>query len=99
MIPRLEKAAKKINLDWKDFTVTDNSCKKPDEGEKIELRTKFLGKAVIQTEEQVQAQATRFRGNAVNSIKAQKIFFNNQGGEAEKAFKSLRDQTLEFEKR
>ena len=99
LIPRLEAAAKKIGLSWDDFTVTDNSCKKPDEGEKIELRKKFLGNVVLQTEEQVQAQATRFRGNAVNSIKAQKIFFNNQGGEAEKAFNSLRDQTLEFEKR
>ena len=99
LIPRLEKAAKKINLHWNDSTITDNTCKKPDEGEKIELRAKFLGNAVLQTEEQVQAQATRFRGNAVNSIKAQKLFFNNQVGEAEKAFKSLREQTLEFEQR
>ena len=76
----------------------ENSCKKPDEGEAIELRKRFLGDVVIQTEKQVQAQATRFRGNAVNSIKAQKLFFNNQGAEAQKAYEFLRDQVLEFEK-
>jgi violaxanthin de-epoxidase len=99
LIPRLEAAAKKIGHSWDEFTVTDNTCKKPDEGEKIELRKRFLGDAVIQTEKQVQAQATRFRGNAVNSIKAQKLFFNNQGDEAQKAYEFLQDQVQEFEKR
>jgi violaxanthin de-epoxidase len=97
LIPRLKVAAQKVGHSWDEFTVTDNSCKKQDASDKLGLRTRFLGDAVLQTEKQVQAQATRFRGNAVNSIKAQKLFFNNQGGEAQKAFENLRDQTIEFE--
>jgi len=84
-------------LKWSDFTITDNSCKKPDEAEKIELRKRFLGNVVLQSEGSIQAEATRARGNAVNSIKAQKIFFNNQAPDAEKAFKDLKDQVLEFQ--
>jgi len=98
IIPRLSAAAKKIGHSWDEFQVTDNSCKKPDDNEKIELRKRFLGDVVLSTEKQVQSQATRFRGNAVNSIKAQKLFFNNQGSEAEKAYQSLKEQALEFEK-
>jgi hypothetical protein len=93
----LKVAAKKIGHSWDEFTVTDNSCKKQDETDKLGLRTRFLGDVVLQTEKQVQAQATRFRGNAVNSIKAQKLFFNNQGADAQKAFENLRDQTIDFE--
>lgn len=98
LVPRLEAAAQKIGHNWDEFAVTDNSCKKIDDNEKLELRKQFLGNVVLQSERGVQAQATRFRGNAVNSIKAQKIFFNNQGEEAQKAYESLRDQTIEFEK-
>lgn len=98
IIPRLEAAAKKIGHDWSEFTVTDNTCKRPDEDEKRELREKFLGDVFLQTEKQVQAQATKVRGNAANSIKAQKLFFSNQETEAEKAFEKLKDQTQEFEK-
>jgi violaxanthin de-epoxidase len=97
LIPRLKVAAQKVGHSWDEFTVTDNTCKKQDESDKLGLRTRFLGDVVLQSEKQVQAQATRFRGNAANSIKAQKLFFNNQGTEAQKAFENLRDQTIEFE--
>jgi violaxanthin de-epoxidase len=99
IIPRLEAAAKKVGHDWSEFTVTDNSCNKLNDSEKLELREKFLGDRVLQTEKQLQAQATKVRGNAANNIKAQKLFYNNQGAEAEKAFQDLKDQTKEFEKK
>ena len=97
LIPRLKVAAQKVGHSWDEFTVTDNTCKKQDESDKLGLRTRFLGDAVLQTEKQLQAQATRFRGNAVNSIKAQKLFFNNQVDDAQRAFENLRDQTINFE--
>ena len=100
LIPRLREAARKVNFDWdRDFTVTDNTC--PSElsaGEKLLLREKFAGKAILQTEEQIQAQATRLRGNVVNSAKAQKIFFENRKESAGTAFEQLGKDLDEFEK-
>lgn len=100
LIPRLEIAAKKVGFDFKkDFALTDNSC--PTElsaSEKVLLREKFAGKVLLQTEEQLRAQSTRFRGNAANSVKAQKLFFDNRAGQADKAYKELKESTNDFER-
>ena len=100
LIPRLRLAAKKVNFDFdKDFTITDNTCPAElSDGEKVLLREKFAGKVFLQTEEQLQAAATRFRGNAVNSLKAQKIFFDNRFDFANKAFETLDQSSKSFEK-
>lgn len=99
LIPRLRDAAKKVNFDFdKDFIITDNSC--PAElsaGEKVLLREKFAGNVVLQTEKQLQAAATKVRGNAVNSVKAQKIYFDNGFASADTAFKTLEKNLVEFE--
>ena len=100
LVPRLRAAAQKFNFDWdKDFVVTDNTC--PSElstGDKLLLREKFAGKAILQTEEQIQAQATRLRGNVVNSVKAQKLFFDNRGESAGQAFEKLGQDLNTFER-
>lgn len=99
LLPRLRAAAKKVNFDFdKDFTITDNSCPtEMSEGEKVLLREQFAGKVALQTERQLQAQAVRLRGNAANSVKAQKIFFENGFEATEKAFKVLEEKTKDFE--
>jgi len=97
--PRLREAAKKIGYDFdKDFADTDNSCQVMDKGEQIMLKEKFAGKVLLQTEKAAQAQATKFRGNAFNSIKAQKIFFSKDGPAAQKAFEKLANDVADFEK-
>lgn len=97
--PRMEAAAKKVGYDFnKDFTLTDNTCQVQSDKEKLVLREKFLGKAAIQTEEQLLRQLTLARGNAANSVKAQKIFFEGEGAAAQKAFESLNKNVEEFEK-
>lgn len=99
LIPRLREAAKKVNMDWdKEFVITDNSCPvAPSAGESLVMREKFAGKVILQTEQQVQAAATRFRGNAANSILAQKIFFEGEDKAAGKAFQDLQEDVKEFE--
>ena len=77
LVPRLRVAASKVGFDWdRDFAITDNSCPttRISASEKLVLREQFAGKVALQTEQQLQAQATRSRGNAVNRIKAQKLF-------------------------
>lgn len=99
LIPRLRVAAQKIGYDFdKDFTSTDNSCKVLDKGESILLKERFAGKVLLQTEESAQAQATKFRGNAMNSIKAQKIFFSEDAQKAQQAFEKLSEDVVKFEK-
>jgi violaxanthin de-epoxidase len=61
------------------------------------LREKFAGKVALQTEQQVQAAATRLRGNAENSAKAQQLFVKKEIQQAESAFKELSAKTREFE--
>jgi violaxanthin de-epoxidase len=99
LIPRLRAAAQKVGFDFdRDFTVTDNSCPTElSEGEKRLLREKFAGKVILKTEEQLQAQAVRLRGNAINSVKAQKLFFENELPVIERAFKTLQDNAKAFE--
>jgi hypothetical protein len=83
----------------KDFTITDNSCPADftDDQKRI-LREQFAGKVALQTEELIQAQATRLRGNVVNSVKAQKLFFENRSQSASKAFSTLEQDLADFEK-
>jgi violaxanthin de-epoxidase len=99
LLPRLRAAASKVNFDFdKDFVVTDNTCPTDmSDGERLVLREKFAGKVVLETEKQLQAQAVRLRGNSVNSVKAQKIFFENGLEATEKAFKIVELKTKEFE--
>jgi len=67
--PRLREAAKKVGFDFdKDFTVNDNTCRVLDKGEQLVLREKFAGKAVIQTERQLQQQAVLARTAASNEV-------------------------------
>ena len=91
--PRLREAAKKIhNWDFdKDFTVTDNTCGTMDKGEALLLREKFAGKVAIQTEEQLQAQATMAARMATNSVLAEEK-------QVEKAVENLEKVAETFEK-
>ncbi|CAJ1960102.1 unnamed protein product [Cylindrotheca closterium] len=99
LIPRLRVAAEKVGFDFdKNFDLVDNTCKAIDKDESLVLREKFAGKVLLQTEDLVQAQATKVRGNALNSQKAQKVFFSNEGAAASKAFQDLSDQVKQFEK-
>ena len=100
LLPRLRQAAAKVNFDFdKDFTLTDNSCPAElSEDEKLILREQFAGKVALQTEQQLQAAATRFRGTAANSIKAQKIFFEDRSTQAQQAFTELAEKVEQFEK-
>ena len=61
-------------------------------------REKFAGKVLLNSEKAVQAEATKFRGNAMNSIKAQKIFFSQDGPAAQKAFERLSNDVEKFER-
>lgn len=99
LLPRLRTAAKKVGFDFdKEFTLTDNSCPATGGENALVLREKFAGKVLLNTEESVRAQAIRLRGNALNSVKAQKVFFSNEGEAAEKAFGSLSESLQQFEK-
>jgi violaxanthin de-epoxidase len=99
IVPRLRVAAQKIGYDFdKDFTVTDNSCPADfTDDQKLILREQFAGKVALQTEELIQAQATRLRGNVVNSVKAQKLFFDNRAQSASDAFSTLEKDLADFE--
>jgi violaxanthin de-epoxidase len=99
LIPRLRIAANKVGFDFdKDFVLTDNSCPTElSEAQKLVMREQFLGKVALQTENQLQAAATRFRGNAVNSIQAQRLFFDNKADVAAKAYSNLQQDAESFE--
>jgi violaxanthin de-epoxidase len=91
--PRLREAAKKIhNWDFdKDFVITDNTCKVLDQGEVVKLREQFAGKVAIQTEQQLQAQATMAARMAGSTIKTDEDL-------ALKAIGDLEKQAEQFEK-
>jgi violaxanthin de-epoxidase len=98
LLPRLREASKKVNYDFdKDFVITDNTCPIQKDQDQLILREKFAGKVVLQSEQQVQAAATKFRGNAVNSVKAQALFVAKELDQAERAFKDLTQQKVDFE--
>jgi violaxanthin de-epoxidase len=99
LIPRLREAAKKVNFDYdKDFATNDNTCTELAKGENVLLREKFVGKMALQTEEQLQAATVRARNNAVNGVKAQVLFANDELGQATKAIETLEKKAVEFEK-
>jgi violaxanthin de-epoxidase len=100
LIPRLKIAAQKANnWDWdKDFTLTDNTCTEITEGDRVMMREKFAGKVALQTEKQLQAAAVKVRNNASNNVKAQKLFIEDELGQAEKAAETLATKSIEFEK-
>ena len=52
---------------WKDFTLTDNSCKQEKDSPLV-LREKFAQKLILTEEEQLVAQLTQLRSAAVNTI-------------------------------
>lgn len=99
LIPRLREGVKKVNMDWdKDFTITDNSCRDTSAKDALLLKEKFAGKVALQTQKQLQTAAVNVRGNAANSVKAQKMFFENEATSAGEAFKTLERSSLEFER-
>ncbi len=99
LIPRLRKAAEKVNFNFdKDFTVTDNTCTEMSNGDKVLLREQFAGKVALQTEEQLQAASVRARNNAVNNVKAQVLFVEDEIGQVEKAVVELEKKAVDFEK-
>jgi violaxanthin de-epoxidase len=99
LLPRLRVAAEKVGFNWdRDFELTDNTCQTDQSPqEKIILREKFAGKVILKTENQLQAEATRLRGNTINSIKAQKLFFEKKSDDAQGAFQRLNEKQAEFE--
>jgi violaxanthin de-epoxidase len=91
LIPRLEAAMERTEgpYRWKDFTITDNTCKK--EEDPTVLREKFASKVLIQEEEQLQEALTAVRSNAVQSLD------RTEKG-AEKSIKFLENEVEEFAK-
>jgi violaxanthin de-epoxidase len=69
LVPRLEKAMESSGLPyaWKDFTLTDNSCKAQTEDITV-LREKFVGKVVLKEEQALAEQLTALRYSAVNEV-------------------------------
>ena len=56
------------------------------DAERTVLREKIFRKVALQTEQQLQAAATRFCDNVVDSFKAQTILFNQQTQEVRPAY-------------
>jgi len=100
LIPRLRKSVTKVNnWDWdKDFTVTDNTCKTQTKDDVILKREQFAGKVAIQTEAQLQQQLVLVRGAATNNVKAQKLFFDGEVDQVERAILNLENKVIDFEK-
>jgi len=95
--PRMEAAARKVGFDFnKDFKLTDNSCPVQSESEKILLREKFLSKGALLGEKSLVDEVVRVRGSASNGVKAQRIFFSNEGEVARKAVEKLGGQVEKF---
>jgi violaxanthin de-epoxidase len=92
LLPRLREATRKVKFDFdKDFALTDNTCRVMQDDERILLREKFAGKAVIQTEKQLRQQAVLARTAATNTVGGvEKV--------AEKAVKTIEDKAVGFEK-
>ena len=62
------------------------------------MREQFAGNVALQTEKQLQAAAVKVRNNASNNVKAQKLFIEDELGQAEKAAETLAAKTIDFEK-
>jgi len=90
--PRLRAAAQKVH-GWdfdKDFDVTDNTCGTMENGEALVLREKFAGKMAIQTEQQLQAQATMAARMAGKTVQ-------DESQVAQKALQALEQKAEQFE--
>lgn len=89
-----------MNFDFdKDFTITDNSCPAElSEEEKIVLRERFAGDVVLQTERQLQAAATRLRGNVVDTVAGETKFVAKELKQLEAVTQRLEKKLEEFEK-
>jgi hypothetical protein len=68
-----------------------------EKGEAILKHEQFSGKVLIQTDQQFEQQSVLERSTAVNSINAQKLFFDNESGQAEQAFENLGKIVTMFE--
>lgn len=92
LTPRLEAAVARMNIpyQWKDFTLTDNSCKTQTESATI-LREKFATKILLTEEQQLQEQLTSLRNAAVNTVKVEEK-------EAEKSIAFLEKELELFQK-
>jgi len=91
LFPRLELAMQNSGLDyrWKDFTLTDNSCKAQAEDTTV-LRERFVGKIVAKEEKELAETLTSLRYSAVNEV------IKDERGFA-KALKSLEKELEKFE--
>ena len=91
-VPRLEAAVDKMGLKykWKDFTLTDNSCKLQKDTP-LALREKFAEKVLVSEEEQLVTQLTKLRSAVVNEV------IKDEKG-AEKSIVSLEKELEKFEK-
>ena len=99
LLPRMREAAAKIGYDFdKDFTLTDNTCPQQSGADRLLLREKFAGKAVIQTERQLQEASTRARNSATNAVQAQKFFVDDELEQAGRAVGKLEEAAVKFEK-
>jgi len=92
LVPRLEEAVARMGLkyQWKDFILTDNSCKELSESPAV-LREKFAKRLLITEEEQLQQQLTAARNGAVNTVVGEEK-------ELEKSLKFLEKELEAFEK-
>ena len=92
LVPRLEAAVDRMEnkYKWKDFTITDNSCKLQKDSS-LALRERFVEKALLSEEEQLAAQLTALRGAAVNT-------FVSEEKKAEKSVLKLEKQVESYEK-
>lgn len=96
---RCRDAAAKVGFDFdKDFTITDNTCKLQSETDKLLLREKFVAKGALVGEKQLAGEVTRIRGTAQNNVKAQKIFFENEGEQVGKAVGNIERDLEKFVK-
>lgn len=80
----------------KDFTLTDNSCPADySEEEKTLLRERFAGNVVLQSERQLQAEATKLRGFATNAVKEESSVVSKK---TQRVAKRLENAVVAFEK-
>mmetsp|Transcript_12781 Transcript_12781/g.30040 ORF Transcript_12781/g.30040 Transcript_12781/m.30040 type:complete len:195 (+) Transcript_12781:1003-1587(+) len=71
LVPRLEAAAKRANLNFDDFVRTDNTCPTLDPKDIPQLRERYAKKELILTEDALAQQVTAVRGNAVSAISSE----------------------------
>merc|ERR1712227_96244 len=78
---RIEAAASRANLNFKDFLITDNTCKAQDQDPK-ELQAKYAGKKLLIGEQALQQQLTAVRGYAVDAVLSEEKELSSDVGKA-----------------